>query len=43
MAMEHLKAIALVQDDETAEILQATVVDVKNGTSATATPAAAAK
>jgi hypothetical protein len=37
MAMEHLKAIALVQDDETGEILQATVVDVKNGAHATAT------
>jgi hypothetical protein len=31
MAMEHLKAIAFVQDDETAEILQAVVVDVKSG------------
>jgi hypothetical protein len=43
MAMEHLKAIALVQDDETAEILQATVVDVKNGGSAAVAPAATSR
>ena len=29
MDMKHLKAIAFVQDDESAEILQAAIVDVK--------------